>query len=80
MGFIPPNDTNAKHWTGVALLAVRVAGGVAAMGCFFAGLWSVWGDPGRGVSLMGLGIFLGVVFGRYPGGAAGLSRKKTDAG
>lgn len=81
MELITPNDTNTKHWRRIAVFAVRIAGGVAAVGCFFAGLWFVWGDPGRGVSLMALGIVLGVVFGRYPAGtAAALARKKTDAG
>ena len=81
MEFIAPDDTNAKHWSRIAVFAVRMIGGGAAVGCFLVGLWSVWGDAGRGVSLIGLGIVLGVVFGRYPAGAgAALARKKTDAG
>jgi hypothetical protein len=81
MEFIVLNDTNAKHWSGIAVFAIRIAGGSAALGCFFAGLWSVWGNPGRGISLMALGIVLGVVFGRYPACAtAALAHKKTDAG
>ena len=81
MEFIALNDRDPKQWSRIALLAIRIFGGVAAVGCFLAGLWSVWGLPGRGVSLMGLGIVLGVVFGRYPAGAkAALTRKKADAG
>ena len=81
MEIIAVNDTNPRHWSGIAAFAIRIIGGVAAVGFFLAGLWSVWGDPIQGVSLMGLGIVLGVVFGRYPAGAtAALGRKKTDAG
>lgn len=75
------DDTNPRQWSGIAAFAIRIVGGVAAVGFLFAGLWSVWGDPIRGASLMGLGIVLGVVFGRYPAGAAAaLRRKKIDAG
>ena len=81
MEFIALNDTDPKDWNRIALLAIRILGGVASVGCFLAGLWSVWGHPSRGVSLMGLGIVLGVVLGRYPAGAkAELTRKKADAG
>lgn len=80
MESIELNNTNAKHWRQVAVLAVRIVGGVAAVGCFLMGLWSVWGAPGRGASLMGLGILLGVAFGRYPQAEAGPTRKKADGG
>ena len=69
------NDTNAKHRSGLVGFAMRLAGGVAAVGCFFAGLWFIFGDAGLGVSLMGLGIVLGVAFGRYPAGAAALAKQ-----
>lgn len=81
MAFIALNDTDPKDWNRIALLPIRIFGGVAAVGCFLAGLWFVWGHLGRGVGLMGLGIVLGVVFGRYPAGArAALTHKKADAG
>jgi hypothetical protein len=81
MGSIALNDTKAKHWRGIVVFAIRIVGGVAAVGSFLVGLWSVWGDPGQGVSLMGLGIVLGVIFGRYPAATrAALAPKKPDAG
>lgn len=62
------NDTNQKPRGGILVLTLvtRIVVGVAAVGCFFAGLWSVFSHPSRGVMLMGLGIVLGVVFGRVP--------------
>ena len=69
------NDTNARHGSGTVGFAMRLAGGVASVGCFFAGLWFIFGDAGLGVSLMGLGIVLGVAFGRYPAGAAALANQ-----
>jgi hypothetical protein len=53
--------------SGVALVAVRAAAGVAAVVCFFAGLWIVFSRVTLGLGLIGLGIVLGIVFGRVPG-------------
>ena len=80
MESIALNKMNAKHWRRVAVLTIRIVVGVVAVGCFLMGLWSVWGAPGRGASLMGLGILLGVAFGRYPQAEVGPTRKKADAG
>jgi hypothetical protein len=75
------NDSRAKEWRRMAVVAVRLLGGVAAVGCFLGGLWSVWGDPGPGVGLLALGLVLGVVFGRYPRAAAAAdAREDPDAG
>ena len=71
------NDTNSTRWSGIAGFAIRLGGGVAAVGCLLAGLRSVFGDPGLGFSLMGLGIVLGVVFGRYPAGAPAALKDHT---
>ena len=53
----------AKH---IVILVSRIAGGIVAVSCFLLGLWSVWSHPGRGLMLMGLGVVVGVVFGRVP--------------
>jgi hypothetical protein len=42
------------------------AGGIAAVACLIAGIWSVFSQPARGLALIGLGIVLGVIFGRVP--------------
>ena len=47
-------------------LVVRLVGGVVAVGAFLAGLWTVPTRPGRGLALIGFGLFAGVVFGRVP--------------
>ena len=51
---------------GVALVAIRIVAGIAAVACLFSGLWFVFGQPAKGLVLIGLGIVLGVVFGRVP--------------
>jgi hypothetical protein len=51
---------------GVVLLAIRVAGGIAAVACLLSGLYFVFGQPTKGLALIGLGMVLGVVFGRVP--------------
>ena len=43
---------------------VRMGAGIVAVGCLLAGLWTVPGHPGRGFARMGLGIVVGVAFGR----------------
>ena len=53
----------AKH---IVIFVSRIAGGIVAVSCFLLGLWSVWSRPGRGLMLMGLGVAVGVVFGRVP--------------
>ena len=52
--------------TKFALLAIRIVAGIAAVVCLFSGLWCVFGQPTKGLVLIGLGIVLGVVFGRVP--------------
>jgi len=54
---------------GVALLAIRIVAGIAAVACLLSGLWFVFGQPTKGLVLIGLGIVLGVVFGRVPAAA-----------
>jgi hypothetical protein len=68
-GAIALNDTNAKNWGGILIFAIRIVGAIVAAACFVAGLWSVFSDPGRGFSLMGLGIVVGIVFGRVSASA-----------
>lgn len=60
------NDENRKNWRGILVFAVRIAGAVVAAGCFLGGLWFVFKQPARGFLLMGLGIVVGIVFGRVP--------------
>jgi hypothetical protein len=59
------NETNASVRTArfIAFL-VRIAAGIVAVGCFLAGLWSVFSHPAQGFALMGLGIVVGIAFGR----------------
>jgi uncharacterized RDD family membrane protein YckC len=53
---------------GVVRVAVRAAAGIAAVACLFAGLWIVFSRVTVGLGLIGLGIVLGIVFGRVPAG------------
>jgi hypothetical protein len=50
-------------------LALLLGGSLVALASFLLGLWSVFSDPGRGLMLMGLGIVMGVSFGRVRRGA-----------
>lgn len=50
----------------VVLVAVRAAAGIAAVACLFAGLWIAFSRVTLGLALIGLGIVLGIVFGRVP--------------
>jgi hypothetical protein len=64
---------------GVVLLAIRVVGGIAAVACLLSGLWFVFGQPTKGLVLIGLGIVLGIVFGRVPAKARESGDGGTDA-
>jgi hypothetical protein len=48
------------------ILALHLVGAVVAVGSFLWGLWSVFSHPSQGFTLMGLGIVIGVLFGRVP--------------
>jgi hypothetical protein len=64
---------------GVVLLAIRVAGGIGAVACLLLGLYFVFGQPTKGLALIGLGIVLGVAFGRVPARARESKPRGTDA-
>ena len=66
--------------SGVLIFSIRIACAVVAAGCFVAGLWSVFRHPGQGFLLIGLGIILGVVFGRVPGRSGETLTGGKDAG
>jgi hypothetical protein len=51
------------------ILALRLVAAVVAVGAFLWGLWAVFSYPGQGFMLMGVGIVIGVLFGRVPPGA-----------
>ena len=56
-------STKARH---IVIFAMRLVGAVVAVGCFLLGLWLVFSHPGQGFMLMGVGIVVGVLFGRVP--------------
>lgn len=58
-----PSSVETKRYT---ILALRLLGAVVAVGAFFSGLWAVFRYPSQGFMLMGLGIVIGILFGRVP--------------
>ena len=49
---------------------IRIAAGIVAVGCFLLGLYWAFRHVRQGLMLMGIGIVVGILFGRVPAKAA----------
>ena len=64
------NEPQPTNWRGMLNFGIRIAAGIVAVGCFLAGLYWAFRHLSQGLMLMGIGIVVGVFFGRVPAKAA----------